>query len=299
MSCTESDDDTTEISITVSNLTTTIDENPGVGLSLGFINASTNQGDLAYSIIEQAPDNAITINSFTGEITVLTESLFDFETNPTIIGIVRVENGDVSGIVNIIINLNDIEEQSIQERLDSGETPCEIYQSDNSLLNDLYGSTYQGGLIFYLNTTDCSGMIAAPNDQSTNAEWGCEGTNISGAEFSSIGAGAQNTLEIINLCSTSGIAAEICNTYSLNGNDEWYLPSKDELNLMYTNLKANGFGSFSNDWYWSSTEFEDIDNYNSNGYEAAWLQSFENGFQTTYDIGIKTYENSVRAVRSF
>ena len=301
LACSENDK-TIEITVSIEDFEITINENPELGLSLGIVNASTNQGDLIYSIPEQTPNNAIEINSSTGELTVLTASVFDFESHPTIIGIVKVENSDVSDTANIKINLNDINEQSLQDRLDDGETPCAIYQSDNSLLDQLYGLTYQGGLIFYLNTSDCTGLIAAPNDQSTNAEWGCEGININDAEFSEIGSGLSNTNAIVSKCSEMSYAAKICFELTLGNYDDWYLPSKDELNLLYTNLHLNGYGNFENGWYWSSTEFEDQDNYNSYGYEAVWVQSFRegnNGAQATYDIGIKRFKNHVRAIRNF
>jgi len=285
--------------LTASDFTTAIDENPEQGFSIGFIDATTTHGIINYHIMNQNVPNALTIDSETGEISVENSNAFNFEGTNPIMADVSISNNGVFASIDVTININDLNEQDLQIRLDNGETPCEIYQSDNSLLNELYGLTYQGGLIFYLITYDCTGMIAAPNDQSNNAEWGCEGTNIADAENASIGFGSQNTNAIINLCSTPNIAAEICYTYSLNGNDEWYLPSKDELNLMYTNLKTNGFGNFSNDWYWSSTEFEDQSSYDNNGYEAAWIQSFDHGSQATYDVGIKSFENSVRAVRSF
>jgi hypothetical protein len=142
-------------------------------------------------------------------------------------------------------------------------------------------------------------MISSPNDLSTNAVWGCEGINISGAEFSSIGSGLTNTQEIVANCNDDIFAAKICASYSLNGNDEWYLPSKEELNLMYQNLKTNNIGNFSDAWYWTSTEFEDQDTFDTNGYEAAWIQSFNDGSQATYDVGIKHFENSVRAIRNY
>ena len=295
--------DLSEITVSLSDFTININENPTANQSLGIVQATTNQGSLTYSITEQSPDNAIAINSTTGELTVLTESLFDFETNPTITGIVKTENGDVSDTASITINLNDVNEQSLQERLDNGETPCEIYQSDNSLLDELYGLNYLGGLIFYLNINDCTGIIAAPLDQSDNAaEWGCYQTYILEASSTSIGSGLSNTNAILASCSETGIASRICANLELNGYNDWYLPSKDELNLLYTNLHLNGFGDFENGegnccngWYWSSSDGE------TNG-EAAWVQSFrngDNGFQATYDIGIKNFNNHVRAIRNF
>jgi hypothetical protein len=75
------------------------------------------------------------------------------------------------------------------------------------------------------------------------------------------------------------------------GYNDWFLPSKDELDLMYKNLKAKGLGEFGNNVYWSSSEYT-----NKN----AWEQNFSNGIQ--YDIYFsygKAYPYSVRAVRAF
>src|SRR4051812_3746606 len=47
------------------------------------------------------------------------------------------------------------------------------------------GISYAGGIIFYLDSTGQHGLVAAPADQKTAAEWGCTGTldtaNASGA----------------------------------------------------------------------------------------------------------------------
>ena len=64
----------------------------------------------------------------------------------------------------------------------------------------------------------------------------------------------------------------------------WRLPTRVELLLMYENKDV--VGGFANNYYWSSTEF---DNFN------AWLQDFYYGIQLTTN---KTNTYYVRAVKT-
>ena len=75
--------------------------------------------------------------------------------------------------------------------------------------------------------------------------------------------------------------------YAKTGIDSWYLPSKDELNLMYVNLHLFGVGDFSPAYYWSSSEYN---------FGAAADQSFLTGIQ--YNSG-KSDTDRVRSCRSF
>jgi len=150
------------------------------------------------------------------------------------------------------------------------------------------GQAALGGIIAYINgggSTGTSGLVATVADISTGAEWGCNGTPISGADGTAIGTGNQNTIDIMAGCATAGIAARLCGDLVEGGFSDWYLPSKDELNALYTNKVA--IGGFTNNPYWTSTEVTG---------NSAWFQNFNNGFQL--DIG-KGSSFRVRAIRSF
>ncbi|MCX6277766.1 MAG: DUF1566 domain-containing protein [Bacteroidetes bacterium] len=151
--------------------------------------------------------------------------------------------------------------------------------------NQFYiGQSYGGGIIFYIDVTGQHGLISATTNQSAAAKWGCPGTSIAGTS-TAIGSGQANTTAIVNGCTVAGIAARICNDLVLNGYDDWFLPSKDELYQMY--LQKNLIGGFVSNYYWSSSE------YNASN---AWYVYFGNGIQGNDG---KNYTNYVRAVRAF
>ncbi len=123
------------------------------------------------------------------------------------------------------------------------------------------GDFYQGGIVFFVDETGQHGLVCAVSDAPELLDW--------------------------------YEAFDFCNNYSLTGEsviyDDWYLPSRDELNQMDINKAAivNGGGVFTTYSYWSSTEY-----YSYN----AWVQSFSYGSQTYDD---KINPANVRAVRAF
>ena len=81
---------------------------------------------------------------------------------------------------------------------------------------------------------------------------------------------------------------------------DWYLPSKYELNLMYSNIGPNvktlkNKWGFAYDFYWSSTEDCEDCYTESNPYNA-WSQDFFNGYPspTTKNLSLQ-----IRVIRSF
>jgi hypothetical protein len=89
-----------------------------------------------------------------------------------------------------------------------------------------------------------------------------------------------------------GWAAQACDALSIKGFDDWFLPSRDELNYMYGNLHLRALGNFTNDWYWSST-FDKISNF---GNARFMTENFSDGEQGD-DLSTKQYR--VRAIRQF
>ena len=157
------------------------------------------------------------------------------------------------------------------------------------------GDTHQGGIIFYLDGSGCHGLVAAPSDQSTGIQW-YNGSYIDTYAYGNgIGSGEGNSQGIRRWQGTcsSCYASQLCQDLNLGGKTDWYLPSKYELNLMYENigqgnvLGLGNVGNFANNYYWSSTENDNV---------SAWGQFFSNGFQFNY---YKDGTYDVRAVRAF
>ena len=95
-------------------------------------------------------------------------------------------------------------------------------------------------------------------------------------------------------CPERGTAAELCANYSLNGVGGWFLPSRDELALMYRNMKAAGVADFrdeglaDNCTYWSSSQVSA---------DMAHQIDFPDAGRQHYDD--KDFPRRVRAIRAF
>ena len=157
--------------------------------------------------------------------------------------------------------------EQLKFKVDLGVSIDKLFEEEYTILEileaglnekDFYGQKFKGGKIFYINKEDGSGLVAASNDQK-------DGIGISWNQ-----------------------AKDVAKAYKGDNYSDWYLPSKDELNLIYLNLRKNNEGSLSNGNYWSSTVGERT--------TVAWRQEFSTGYQ---------YENynylkyNVRAIRAF
>ncbi|MEI6750573.1 MAG: DUF1566 domain-containing protein [Bacteroidota bacterium] len=155
------------------------------------------------------------------------------------------------------------------------------------------GQSYGGGIIFYLDPTGHHGLIAATVDAGPAIIWAVtsyQTTSVPEGTGTAIWTGSTNTDRIISQNGTvpwtfSSYAASLARSYNGGGYSDWFLPSKDELAQMFTH--KTDIGNFADNSYWSSSEYD---------YQVAWIQYFDNGYQT---IGQKLGQHFVRAIRAF
>lgn len=184
------------------------------------------------------------------------------------------------------------------------------------------GKLHQGGVIFYIDASGKHGLIASLLDQSDGVKWGIEAeeappqpgdpkpyNTIPPSLYRSptaagIYEGANNTREILTREILYGrvsgnYAAQVAASFRIQADgvtpcqdtlgevcyNDWYLPSKEELNLLY--LQKDVVGGFEDRGYWSSTE---------NDADRAWGHHFGRGSQ---NILKKNFTLWVRAIRSF
>ncbi len=167
------------------------------------------------------------------------------------------------------------------------------------------GDFAQGGIVFWVDETGEHGLVCAKTDQDggSGVRWYAGTVGYTGAHGNGPHAGEMNTAIIIAAHVAIGddgntYAARICNETEVTEGgkpyDDWYLPSKEELNLMYQNkstinatAEANGGDAFVIGTYWSSSEWSKY---------SAWERDFPSGYE---NISFKANTYRVRAVRAF
>lgn len=130
----------------------------------------------------------------------------------------------------------------------------------------------KGGIIGYKKNAYTNGWqyIEVAQTDLIQEEWGCLSSEVTKAQFSEIGCGLQNTNAVLNyhnnlanyyanpaICNSSNngtLTSKSAKNIIINDSKDWFIPSKNELNQIYTNLSRLQIGNFENANYWSSTE---------------------------------------------
>lgn len=218
------------------------------------------------------------------------------------------------GQANIYLNENEDLNTAIQVMLDEGANPLELVRKGISA-KSIYGKKFNGGLVFFIDINndfkDFEGIVCSPQDliydsMKIETSWGCYETDIIGLNnigFTNfeyinkkrsiedlndekglgarIGDGFKNTSLIISQCPKVNTAGKLC----VSQGEDWFLPSRGSLFLMYQNLHQRGLGDFSKSNYWSSTELSA---------NFAWMHNFKTNNPEESEDGGHKNDNQVK-----
>ena len=192
-----------------------------------------------------------------------------------------------------------------------------------TVIGQVYGGGYYAGQI----STTGSGvpthyLVVAPRALGENSSKGWKTTNTSTSGTGSVINGPVNSG---NMNNASHPAAQFCESLSINGYGDWYMPALNELEVLYYNLKpgiipnntasgsnansvptrlgsytsgtpaqtsvalfqTGGAEAFALQNYWTSTQFSATD---------GWIQSFDDGTQANAGKNNGLYVRAIRRV---
>ena len=162
------------------------------------------------------------------------------------------------------------------------------------------GEQFGGGVIFHLwkdNAGVEHGLIVDKTDLSTSQVWSNIDATLIGPSAQSSWDGLSNSNAIVGQAGHTISAAALCLNSTNGGQSDWYLPSIDELSLLWhsrfnVNKSLSTIGGATvlpnSAYYWSSTEYND---------NLAWSFDFTAGY--AFSSSLKTNPFYVRAVRAF
>jgi hypothetical protein len=152
-----------------------------------------------------------------------------------------------------------------------------------------------GGTVFYskLDTIGSWNFLeVAPQDFPLMEVWSPNSNNVTTSD--NLGDGLLNTFNIVTQYNNQiQYAAFIAQNYSINGFNDWYLPSRIELTKILENLFLNNFPTFTtNANYWSSSQDQFFT-------QNAWTVKMT--FQSNNAISSmhKITQNKIRLIRRF
>ncbi|MGB3948927.1 MAG: DUF1566 domain-containing protein [Bacteroidia bacterium] len=149
------------------------------------------------------------------------------------------------------------------------------------------GQNLGGGVVFYVDETGMHGLVVDTSNTLGKKVW-CAGSLIpTNAVSTELGMGAVNSETIVASVGQGNYAALACEEMVVNGYDDWFLPSKEELHFLYSQKSLGKINGLNQDFYWSSSETSQ---------EGAWSQSFVTGAASSTH---KSGSYGVCAVRAF
>lgn len=194
------------------------------------------------------------------------------------------------------------------------------------------GDYYQGGIIAYLFKPRDSLYIAGEQhgliisvDELGFANWGMYGKAVEGGTSIRVGYGALNTANILNFFGQGAAhahnnstnsdalriihpyAAALCASYKKEGWDDWFLPSKEDWNIIFGNIDSLEVAQIKfGESYWSSSEVfiswglkKGKSKPTKSQFKRAWQVQFNSKIVQTSSMSRKNSAARVRAMRYF
>lgn len=164
--------------------------------------------------------------------------------------------------VTAVFEYEDLDNDGVNDNVDNClDTPAnEAVDTLGCSTTALIGDFREGGIVIWVDDTGQHGLVCDLTDYA--AIWGCNGTEIVGADSLTVGSGLQNTEDILAICQTAGIAARVANDLVAQEYSDWYLPSKEELKYIWLNSfiiseRSIALGGGRLDaYYWTSSEYD-------------------------------------------
>lgn len=213
---------------------------------------------------------------FSGNSTIIARGIcWSLNSNPTTNDNKTIQAGSVGNFLSNMTNLSINTTYHIRAYVSTNES---TYYGQDIIFTTLpitIGQLYQGGIVAYVYQQGDTGyvpgqfhgLISYTSDLSFTAPWHCGWSLLNTS--TGIGSGLSNSSLIVSQYDQeTNNAARLCIDLVFNGYSDWFLPSLDELNLLFINKYQ--IGGFSNGAYWSSSNA---------GKMSAWSIDFNSGAQ--------------------
>ncbi|WP_109852950.1 hypothetical protein [Aquimarina sp. AU58] len=234
--------------ITTKDFETTIDENPDQGKELGTIEATTDEGELTYTIKTEEPTGAFAIDNKTGKLTVKEATLFDYETRDQLTAIVLIKSGEESEEAKITVYLNDINGVATIT-VKNLEVTINENPNEQEYLGFIEATTDQGELTYILKNENPEGAFMLEKDNGTE---GVTGVHIQVKDAALFDYEARNQLTATVLVINGETSKEATIKINLNdiaGDISFVDPNFEKALLEHTDpiIDTNGDGQITED----------------------------------------------------
>ena len=259
-----------------------------VGMQISILQGSST-GTAVYVETQTPSTNAnglVSLEIGTGTVITGTFSAINWATGPYFI---KTETDPTGGTAYTIAGTNELM-----------SVPYALFSANAGVggFTHYIGEEFGGGVIFHLWKDALGvehGLIIDKTDLSATQVWSNIDATLIGASAQSSWDGLSNSNAIVGQTGHNSSASALCLNSTNGGQSDWYLPSVQELNMLWNNyytvarslIQITGATQLQSATYWSSTE-------SNTSY--AWGFNFASGGA---DYIFKAAPRYVRAVRAF